>query len=269
LLINTNAVLKGNAVLTAGKRATIKGRVEGDLWVEAASITIEAEVMGNLILKSKNIQLLPGTVIRGDLLNRSDAELPIPEGVKVLGERKQITDEATEFEQSLNQWKWMFLGLQFISAYIIGLILLRVLPRFTGQNVDLLLHHRKPALTIGLLAFIILGFSGYFLLVSVLATGVGIFLLLVTGLMFYMGKIMVAYAIGLLILRQKTDLSFGKLALALFIGLVVLYSAFSLVYIGSMLYIMVSCWGMGSILTNIRNSQRVIKIEVPPTLKKT
>ena len=163
----------------------------------------------------------------------------------------------------------MLMGIQFITAFVIGLLSLRVLPRFTGQNVDVLLHHRNPALTIGLLSFLVLSFSGYFLLASVLGTGVGIFLLLVTSVVFYLGKIMVAYALGLIILRQKTDLSFGKLTLALFIGLVVLYTAYSMVYIGDILYMMTSCWGMGSILVSIRNSQRVIKIEVPPPLNKT
>jgi len=268
LLINTNAVVKGNAVLTAGKRATVKGRVEGDLWIEAPNATLEAEVLGNLTLKAATIQLLPGTIIHGDLLNRSKQSLPIPQGVEVRGERKQITDEATPFEKNVQQWKWMLLGLQFLSAYIIGLIFLRVVPRFTGQNVDLLLHHRNPALTIGLVSFLVMSFSGYFLAASVIGTGVGIFLLLVTGLMFYTGKIMVAYALGLLILRQKSDLSFGKLALGLFIGLVVLYSTFTLAYIGDMIYFMTSCWGLGSIIISIRNSQHVIKLEIPPSLKK-
>ncbi|MGA0334045.1 MAG: hypothetical protein ACO3N7_08125 [Kiritimatiellia bacterium] len=267
LLLDSNSVVYGNAVLQAGKRVTVRGRIDGDLWVEAPSVLIEAEILGNLTLRAGEIQLMPGTVVHGDLLNRNPKSLPLPAGVRVDGERKQISDEPGELSARIRNLKWMIRGLQFVSAYLIGLLLLRVLPRFTGQNVELLLHHRNPALSIGIFSFLFLSVTGYFLLLSVLGIGVGLFVLLLTGLLFYLGKIMVAYAIGMILLRQRSDLSFGKLALALFIGLLVLYSAYSLLYIGGALYFMTSCWGMGAILTSIRNSQRVLKIQVPPSLK--
>lgn len=265
--LSTNAVVNGHAVLQAGKRITVNGKIEGDLRVEAPEVRIEAEILGNLSLFSPKVQLLPGTVIHGDLFYLTDREPPIPSGVTLMGERIKASVKSSDLEQRLQQFRYALLGIQFLSAYLIGLMLLRMLPRFTGQNVDLILHHRNPTLTIGLFSFLIFSLCGYFLLISVLGSGVGIFLLLVTAILFYLGKIMVAYAVGLAILRQKTDLSFGKLALALFLGLVVLYSAFSLIYIGGALYFMCSCWGMGAILTSLRNSQRVIKIEVPPPLK--
>jgi cytoskeletal protein CcmA (bactofilin family) len=267
LALSTNAVVKGHAILQAGKRITVNGRIEGDLRVQAPEVGIEAEIMGNLSLFSPKVQLLPGTIIHGDLFNQSGQDLPIPDGVTLMGERKKISVESSRLEKDLQQFKWALLAMQFLSAYLIGLMLLRLLPRFTGQNVDLILHHRNPTLTIGLLSFLIFSISGYFMLASIIGSGVGIFLLLITGLGFYLGKIMVAYALGLVILRQKTDLSFGKLALALFIGLVMLYTVFNLVYIGDALYFMSSCWGLGAMLTSLRNSQRVIKFEVPPPLK--
>lgn len=267
ILLNTNSVVNGNAVLQAGKRVTVRGRIGGDLWIEAPNVVIEADILGTLSVKAKEIQLLPGTTIQGDLLNRNAQPLPLPAGVSVLGERKQVSDTTGEMAKQLEKWKWIIQGLQFVSSYLIGLLMMRVLPRFTGQNVDLLLHHRNPALSIGMFSFLLFCISGYFLMMSVLGIGLGIFMLLITGILFYLGKIMVAYAIGILILRQRSDLSFGKLALALFIGLVVLYTAYSLLYIGGALYFMTSCWGMGAILTSIRNSQRVLKIELPATLK--
>lgn len=267
LSLSTNAVVNGHAVLQAGKRITVNGRVEGDLRVQAPEVRIEAEIVGNLSLLSPKVQLLPGTVIHGDLFNRSGQDLPIPAGVTLMGERKVLSPESSRLEQELRKMKWALQGLQFLSAYLIGLMLLRMLPRFTGQNVELLLHYRNPALSLGMFAFLIFSLAGYFLLASVLGIGVGMFLLLITGLGFYLGKIMVAYALGLILLRQRSDLSFGKLALALFIGLLVLYTAFNLVYIGGALYFMSSCWGFGAILISLRNSQRVIKFEVPPPLK--
>ena len=263
ILLNTNTVVDGHAILQAGKRITVKGKINGDLWVDAPNVVIEADIQGDLTIHGKEIQLLAGPIIHGNLLNRNQQTLPLPAGVEVKGERKQISDEPGKLEKDLKTWKWMLLGIQFFTSFIVGILLLRLLPRFTGHSVDLLLHHRNPSLTLGLLTFLPLTLTAYFLIPTLVGTGLGIFLLVITGLLFYLGKIIVAYALGLMILRKKTDLSFGKLVQGLFIGLVVLYTAFSLDYIGDVLYFMTSCWGMGTIITSIRHSQSVLKIEIP------
>lgn len=265
LLVGANTVVTGDAHLFSSKRVTVKGRMERDLSIQASEAVIEAEIVGNLILRAGDIHLLPGTRVHGDLIHYSTQSLPLPQGVEVLGERKQLPPAPSEIESTLRQWKWGLRAIQLLTSCILGLLMLRVLPRFTGQNVDLILHYRNPSLSIGIFALVLFGFAGYFLLPSLIGTGVGLFLLLVTGLLFYLGKIFVAFAIGLALLRQKTDLSFGRLALALIIGLLVLYSSYTIPYIGSALYVMTSCWGMGAMLTSIRNSQRVLHIELPPS----
>ncbi|MDA3874162.1 MAG: hypothetical protein PF795_09390 [Kiritimatiellae bacterium] len=267
LLLGANTVVTGDAHLFSGKRVTVKGRIERDLSIQASNVVIEAEVMGNLTLRAGDVQLLPGTRIYGDLIHYSDQSLPLPQGVEVLGERKQLPPAPSEIETTLRQWRWGLRAIQILTACILGLLMLRILPRFTGQNVDLVLHYRNPSLSIGFFSLILFGFAGYFLLPSLIGSGVGIFLLLITGLLFYLGKIVVAFAIGLALLRQKTDLSFGRLALALILGLLVLYTSYTIPYIGSALYVLTSCWGMGAMLTSIRNSQRVLQIELPPSHK--
>jgi cytoskeletal protein CcmA (bactofilin family) len=265
LLLGADTVVKGDAHLFSSKRITVNGRVEQDLSVQASKVVIDAEVLGNLTLRAEEIQLLPGTRIHGDLIHYSTQSLPLPQGVEVLGERRQVPPEPSALESTVRQWKWGLLAIQFITSCILGVLMLRILPRFTGQNVDLVLHYRNPSLSIGLLSLVLFGLAGYFLLPSLLGTGVGLFLLLITGLLFYLGKIVVGFAIGLSILRQKTDLGFGRLALALILGLLVLYSSYTIPYIGTPLYVMTSCWGMGAMLTSIRNSQRVLHINLPPS----
>lgn len=265
LLLGADTAVGGDARLFSGKRVTVKGRIERDLSIQASEAVIEAEILGDLILRAGKIQLLPGTRIHGDLIHYSTQSLPLPQGVEVLGERRQLPPAPSEIETTLRQWKWGLKAIQILTSLILGLLMLRILPRFTGQNVDLILHYRNPSLSIGIFSLVLFGFAGYFLLPSLIGTGVGIFLLLVTGLLFYLGKIFVAFAIGLALLRQKTDLSFGRLALALILGLLVLYSSYTIPYIGSALYVMTSCWGMGAMLTSIRNSQRVLHIELPPS----
>jgi hypothetical protein len=106
-------------------------------------------------------------------------------------------------------------------------------------------------------------FAGAFLLFSILGTGVGLFLLIVNGLLFYLGKLFVAFLLGMWILRQTQDLAFGKLALGLFLGLLLLYSASLLPYIGGSLYLLASCWGMGAMLVSLRRSQKPLRLYPP------
>lgn len=263
VVLSTNAVVAADAILQAGKRISLNGQVKGNVWAEAPRIVVDGQIGGNLTVKGKNIQFLPGAVISGNLINLGSQPLPIPKGVTVLGERLQETEAPSELASSLKQLGWALRILQFVTAALIGLLMLRVFPKFTGQNIDLLMSRQGPLLTIGLFSFIVLLLSGYVLLFTVIGTGVGLFMLLVTGLLFYLGKIVTAYVIGLVLLRQTSDLAFGKLALALILGLVVLYTFSAIPYIGGSLYLLASCWGMGAMLVSLRISQKALHFHIP------
>ncbi len=254
VVLSTNAVVAADAILQAGKRISLNGQVKGNVWAEAPRIVVDGTIGGNLTVKGKNIQFLPGAVISGDLINLGPQPLPIPEGVTVLGERRQETEAPSELASGLQQLGWALSLLQFVTATLIGLLMLRVFPKFTGQNIDLLMTRQGPLLTIGLFSFIVLLLSGYFLLFTVIGTGVGLFILLVTGLLFYL---------GLVLLRQTTDLAFRKLALALILGLVVLYTLSTIPYIGGSLHLLASCWGMGAMLVSLRISQNAVHFHIP------
>lgn len=268
ILVSTNAVVRGAVTLEGNQRITLRGTFDDDVSLRAPRLVVESEIKGDLHLAGREIQLLPGTRIHGNLYNRGGRELPLPDGVEVLGERIQLTPEPSGIEQTLQRMKWIVRALQLFTSLVVGLLLIRLMPRAAGQSVDLLIRHRGPTLTIGLLATLAMGVGGYFLLFSFIGTGVGLFLLMAGGLLFYLGKILVALALGAALLRQRDSMGFPKLALALFLGLVVLYSVFSIAYIGTTIYLLVSCWGLGAILVGIRNSQQALRLHLPPELKK-
>jgi len=267
ILVTTNAVVRGHTVLEGNQRITVKGRFEGNVRLAAPKLVVESEILGDLTVASSDVQLLPGTVVHGNLYTHTDRPLPLPEGVRVEGERISVEPGASDLRETLEGIYWTLKLVQFISALLIGLLLIRLLPRSTGQILDTVFQRRGPAMTVGVLALTLLGTGGYFLLFTVIGTGVGLFLLTVTGLLFYLGKIVVALALGLLLLRQRESLTLGRLALALILGLAVLYTLFSLAYIGTVIYLVASAWGAGAMLIALRNSQRVIKMQLPPELK--
>jgi len=267
VVVGTSSTIAGDSTLQAGKRITFAGKSAGDVWAQAPRIVIEGHIGGTLTLSSNDIQFLPGATIEGDLVQLGTQPLPLPKGVTVLGERIQTTADPSDLSQRIAQLRWMIKGIQFVTAFLIGLIMLRAFPVFTGQNIDLLLQRQAPLVSVGLFSFILFILAGYFLLITVIGSGVGVFLLLVTGMLFYLGKLFVAFVIGMMILRQTTELKFRKLALALILGLAVLYSLSSIPYIGDSLYLLASCWGMGAMLVSLRLSQKPLHFSLPDSNK--
>jgi cytoskeletal protein CcmA (bactofilin family) len=265
LLVNTNAVIRGTAHLTATRNLTVNGEFTGDVSATGASIIFAAQVDGDLTLLGNSITVMPGSRVTGTLFYRGDRAPHLPHGV--LDTEPVALPEAEGGEGLLGQFFWMLRVIQVFSAFVIGLLMVRFLPRFTGNCVETVLKMQPQCMFLGLVTTLILGGMSYLLMVSVLGLGVGIFLLMILGLLFYSGKIVLALALGALVVKHREPLTFFRLSLGLLVGLVLLYSVFSLPWIGTTLWMIASCWGMGAMVQGIRNSQRVLKLEIPPHLR--
>jgi cytoskeletal protein CcmA (bactofilin family) len=267
MLISTNAVVEGAATLQGNKRITVSGRFGGDVQISAPNVVVEAEIDGTLTVDAPEIRILPGTRIGGDLVSTGERDLQLARGVTLEGEQRQVASASTTLEDTLNQWMWLLKAAQILSALLVGLLLLRLVPRFMGRSVDLLITHRGACMGVGSITLLVGGAAGLLFLSTFYAGGTGIFLLTVTGLLFYMGKIVAALALGAFLLRSSDGFSFGRLSLAYLLGLLTLSLLFSVAIIGPPLYILTSLWGMGSLVLAIRQSQQVLHAEIPPHLQ--
>ncbi|MCC5843877.1 MAG: hypothetical protein JJU05_06460 [Verrucomicrobia bacterium] len=265
LLVNTNAVLRGSAHLTATRNLTLNGDFIGNVTASGSRIIVAARVDGDLTLNGSEITVMPGSRISGTLFYSGDRPPHLPQGVIDTDPVAVVLPESGG--DFLGQYVWMIRAIQLFSSFVIGLMLVRFLPRFTGNCVETVLKLQPQCMFLGLMTTLLLGFTGYFLMVSVLGLGVGLVLLTVLGLLFYSGKIVLALALGALVVKHREPLTFFRLSLGLLVGLVLLYAAFSLPWVGTTLWIIVSCWGMGAMVHSIRNSQRVLKLEIPPDLR--
>ncbi len=264
VVVGSQAVVAREALLLAGRTATVGGRFGGDLFVQAAKISLDAEVMGDLTLVGMEVNLLPGTVVHGNVLYRAGQEVMVPEGVVVHGEVREAPGASGELERGLRRLRWTLLGLQFFSAFLVGLLLVRLLPRFMARSVEVVARHRGASSGMGILALFGVGFTGWLLLPTLLGTGLGLFLLLVIALLFYCGKIVAALALGALLLRCGKPCGMWRVSFGLLLGLALLYSAFQLPYIGFAVQLLASASGLGAMLLCIRHSQRLPPSSSPP-----
>lgn len=265
LLVNTNAVVRGTAHFTASRNLTLNGDFTGNVFASGGRIILAARIDGDLTLNSTDISVMPDSRITGTLYYRGARAPQMPSGVL---DTEPVALETPE--SGLNLWGeylWMIRGIQFFSSFVIGLLMVRFLPRYTGNCVETVLKMHPQCMFLGLMTTLIFGVMGYFLMVSVLGLGVGIFLLILLGILFYTGKIVLALALGALVVKHREPLTFFRLSLGLLVGLVLLYGLFSLPWIGTTLWFIASCWGMGGMIHGIRASQRVLKLEIPPELR--
>ena len=265
LLVNTNAVIRGTARLTASRNLTLNGDFTGDVIASAPRIIVAARVDGDLTLNGGEITVMPDSRITGTLFYSGDRPPHLPNGVS---DSDPVGLPPTEQPDSVwREYLWMIRLVQLVSSLIIGLLLVRFLPRFTGNCVETVLKMQPQCMFLGLVTTLVLGLMSYFMMVSVLGLGAGIFLLASLGLLFYCGKIILALALGALLVKHREPLTFFRLSLGLLVGLVLLYGAFTLPWVGLTLWMIASCWGMGAIIHTIRASQRVLKLEIPPNLR--
>lgn len=265
MLVNTNSVVTGNAVLSAGRNLTVNGTFHGDLRASAPRLVMDVQVEGSLTLQSQDVTILASSRVGGNLYYQSNTRPNAPDGV-VAGEWIQVEPD-TGMQDTLRRWRWALRGIQLFTAFVVGLVMVRFLPRYTGYCVETMLKLQPSALLLGLFSSVVMGLCGYFLLPSVIGTGVGIIILLILFFLFYCGKIIAALALGATLVKHKVPLTFFRLSGGLFLGLAILYGLFALPFVGTTLWVLVSSWGMGAMIQTIRNSQRVLKLEIPDDLR--
>ena len=267
MLINTNTVVRGHTVLSSSGTLTLHGHYEGDVDVSAPRLVIDAHIAGSLILQSPETTLLPGTRIDGNLYHRSERPPPIPKSV-VAGDIIAI-EPAEGLEDTLQKLRWQLRMIQVLTSFAIGLLMVRFLPRFTGHCVETMLKLQPGSLMLGFLTTVLFGITIFLLAASQVGIGISIVLGMILFLLVYTGKIIVALSLGAMIVKHRAPLTFFRLALGLLVGLLALQALFAAPAIGTTIWMLVSCWGMGVMIQNIRDSQRVLKLEIPEKLRDT
>lgn len=261
LLVNTNAVIRGPARLTTARNLTLNGSFDGPLTLSAGRLVFSARVNGDVHLTSSDVVIMPGSRITGNLIVHNPEPLSVPEAL-VGGEifHQPLDPDTIGIPAS---WIWWFRIFQIINGFILGLLMVRFLPRFAGNSVEILLQFQPQTLLLGLLTALFLGLAGFALLASRMAAGAGILLLGALTFLGLAGHLLVALALGALLVRHRQPLTFFRLALGLLAGLFLLQGLFALPWIGGSLWFITAATGLGAAINTIRNTQNPLKLDIP------
>ncbi len=282
--ISQGAVI-GKDVTARGFSVRIDGTVKRNVDVLAERIVISGNIEGDVTLEGKRIKILPPAVILGDVTYTSEEELKIDTtaGVVVKGNVKWLLPEKTEEEEAEGETFFSFQQIIFklsklFAAFLFGIILLSLFRTTVTSSLEELRSRFAVSAATGFLfllillaAIVILVISSVFLIVglalvsgklallgaiililSMLMVPISTFTVVSGGMIFYSGKILIAFLLGYLIVRIFSPQAATINKKQLFLGLVVLSVLCSIPYFGVILYIVVCLIGAGGIVLGLR-----------------
>ena len=290
--IGEKAVIEKDVVLRGGQ-VHFNGLAKGNADISAETIYIGGIISGDALLASNNINITAPTVIKGDLVyvSESEAKLNLSSGVTILGETTwRLPEENGKGKDGVSIVTSSVIGTsKLLAAFLFGIILLFLFKKYALEAVNQLRNRLTVATATGLLSLIIFAISVVILVISVTFVLIGLalvygdgapigalvlslsilmipitsFVTVSGGVLFYSGKIIVGLIVGYtavkLVKRNAAYLSKSQLL----VGLIILTAAFSIPFIGTLLYVVMSVIGAGAIVLGIKHCRRELNQSQP------
>lgn len=241
----------GEDARIAGEDVLIKGRIDGDLDVVADQVAIDAQIGGDVVINARRIIIGPGATINGRLRWRAQAMPAISDEAIIHGGVSGKMEKApawrwrslrgTEGGMFANAWlARLAIG---ISAFLLGLLVLVLAPKWAGQAVHAARGRWGMALVLGAGACL----AGLLItaVLAILAFGLPLALALVMAgpLVAGIGFVLAAIALGALVLELAPRRSTVWAHLAL--GITLLSVIGLIPWIGGWVAPAAACFGLG------------------------
>lgn len=274
--ITPDAKIGGDLIASCGT-LNISGMVAGEVNASAGQINISGNITGDVnITEADSVDIEDGTIIGGDLNYSAKNEANISSGADIGG--KVVFDKIVEKTVS-KETAWAAAGIPmgfltasyfginivtFLSLFVIGLILLAVMPKvFTKFNTRMKegLGRCVGAGAIMLfgipMGLVVLWFIAIFLLLTIIGSGAGLILMganviiaILYAILIYISVVFISYLLGNTIL-SKTRLNFSKYGprvLAYLIGLAIVILLYAIPFIGWIIGLAVVLFGFGALM---------------------
>jgi hypothetical protein len=250
----------GRDAYLAGNSVEAYGKVERNLSVRAAEAKLASEVGGSAQVRSGSLKLLPGAVIRGDLIAYGPTPPELSPGAQVLG-RVEYHQEGAGKGWSLvsGLWQWLFM---FLALLILGAATIALSSWWTRRVSEKMARQPGYALLAGLAGLILTPLICLLLAITVIGVPLALVLFALYCAALLLSGVFVSYLVGdrLLGRLKRTETSpYAQLAVG---ALVVAFFA-SLPWIGWVVQSLVLTIGLGALLLDRKDSWRRFPVESP------
>jgi hypothetical protein len=240
-------VLNGRLIVAEGETvdhavifhgpATIAGTVINSVVVFDGGADISGKVQGDVMVFNGPVTVRSGAEIDGDLVTR---EKPAVEsGATIHGQQQRWSaDWDAEDFGSASRIAW-WIGYS-VSTLVLGLLLLLLAPALDSAIVRATRERTGAAIGLGIALFFLLPIVAVLFLVIIIAIPLGAFLLLALALLYTVGYVAGAHAIGRMIVKPP-----GSRFLAFLAGWVIVRLLGLIPIAGGIVWLLASIFGLG------------------------
>lgn len=249
--INRASRIGSNSTIAA-ETASIAGHIKRDLWAFGDTVELSGEVGEDLEVFSNGVNLLGDASVGGNLRFRTNDETNLQRSsTATIGGKIEILPLSADL-QPINKYTtgrfYVVELISLVSALIAGIALLWLIPGLRYLSLSGGITGLKNA-GIGLVALISLPFILLLCAITLVGlpfTVIGFFVWLTT---IYFAKIVVASVIGRMLLSSSEK--WDSLPLTLLAGLVTIFFAVNLPWIGGIISFVLTIVGIGLIVQRV------------------
>jgi cytoskeletal protein CcmA (bactofilin family) len=235
----------------------------GDVTGLAEFVELRGSVGRNVRTRARRVALFDTARVGGDLEATlyPDAEIDLAPGAVVSGETRKSTADDLISELTENPWShygnpafYLVSGILVTGALLVGALLHVLLPGIYSGRLETGADFLR-ALGIGFLGLIVTPFAIF----VIGATLVGLPLALIFGALYlialYLSMILIAALIGTALLQPHAETT-GAFSLSLLVGLLILFVAGSLPFLGPLVHVLAGLTGLGLLAGQVRMAWR-------------
>lgn len=244
-----NAATIAGSAWVAGSNVTIAGKVGKGARIYANHVTISGEINGDTHLSGRQITLIPGTKINGNLFYASQNALPQDPSIQVQG---TITREPTPLawnkrhdERGLLSW---FHPVFILSMLMAGSLLYALFPNAANRAQQAIRDYPGRSLLLGLALLFTIPPAAILCIVTVIGIPIGFSLLLLYPLSLMLSYLVTAFFIGgkiAAVAKQPEPVTWKQRTLFLGLALIGLSLAATIPILGGLMVIVALIAGLG------------------------
>lgn len=253
----TEGAFVGESVIIGGGSVVIAGPISGHVTAGAGSLTLSSAIGGDVWTDTGSIRVSPQATIEGTLSYSSQDEELIDENAQVGSLEKRDSRYADEVSsvaemapekiaQVMGAVRAGFKITSVISALIVGLVMVKLVPNFLSASAKTLDKKPWASLGIGFLIAFVTPIVGVLLIVTLIAIPVAGILFAHYAIYIYFAKIFVSFWVGTKILKN------AKRGLQLTAGLLIFGIVTFIPIIGGLISLATLGLGLGTAYLTLR-----------------
>lgn len=277
-ILSGNALVERDLTIYCG-RVDIGGTVKGNAKIHGSEVRIFGIIEGDLEIEADKIAISNSAVIKGNLKYSSPEEIVIDtaNGAVIVGTIERVPLKSDNNSDSGFRTVVVTIS-ELLAAFLFGLLILMPFRRYAKEAVEQLHHRMVVSLAAGLITIVVFLFAivvvvlssitfliGYGLIsgdtpaagalvltMSTIILPISAFSAVSGGILFYLGKIVLAFLVGYAIVAALKREAICLSKTQLILGLIVLALVFEIPYLGMFLYLLGSLTGAGAIVLAVR-----------------